>query len=189
VGVEDHPPETLRAPEDIGRVRSEIARNDVDSLVVDDLRRDDLPGLLWSGGRGHVRAVAQALDRAERGEVEYLAVRAPGGWPIAIGGVDYTARKGAGKLWQLSTMEELRGLGVGSRLIREAEWRITQRGLSHAVLSVEDGNVRAQALYERLGYRIYGHEQESWDVEDPNGTVREHVAEVTLLEKALAESP
>jgi hypothetical protein len=41
-------------------------------------------------------------------------------------------------------------------------------------------------LYERLGYRAFGHEQESWEVEDDNGGIRLHVAECTLLEKKLA---
>jgi ribosomal protein S18 acetylase RimI-like enzyme len=63
--------------------------------------------------------------------------------------------------------------------------RIKNRGLDTAVLSVEDDNFRAKALYERLGYNAYGHEQESWNEADQFGNVTTRRAEVTLMRKTL----
>jgi hypothetical protein len=61
------------------------------------------------------------------GQVEYLAVRAPGGFPVSIGGIDYAKQPGAGIVWQLSTHGDLRSLGLGTALIKEAEARIKKR--------------------------------------------------------------
>src|SRR5919197_2145994 len=139
----------LRQVVEIGRVAA---------LRVNDLSKDDLPHIGWSGSKTHLDYVERALTRAEAGDVDYLAVRAPGGEPVAIGGVNYMAHEGAGTLWQLVTKESLRGLGLGTRLIAEAEARIKQRGLTHALIGVEDDNPRARRLYERLGYRVAGQE-------------------------------
>ena len=64
-------------------VRSLIGRNGVASLVVDDLRHDDLALLGWSGSPLHIESITRALTRVPSGEVEYLVVRAPDGAPIA----------------------------------------------------------------------------------------------------------
>jgi hypothetical protein len=47
-----------------------------------------LEHIFWSDGPSHFGAVARALHRAAAGEVEYLAVRAPGGQPVAKLGID-----------------------------------------------------------------------------------------------------
>lgn len=166
--------------------REAIASHGVDALEVNDLTRADLIRIPWSGGPLHPASVGKALDRVDAGEVDYLAVRSPEGWPVAIGGIDYQAHPGAGTLWQLSTHGELQGLGIGTKLIKVAEGRVKTRGVATAMLGVEDDNHRARALYERLGYEVCGHEQESWDVADKQGNVTTHHAEVTLMRKQLS---
>ena len=168
----------------IQETRRAVEVNGAGSLVVTDLNRDDLSQIWWAGSADHIRGIAVTLDRVTAGEVEYLAVRAPHGAPVAVGGIDYARHQGAGRSGA-STHWLLRSLGIGTRLIAEAETRITQRGLERAVIGVEDDNTRARALYERLGYRAFGHEQESWEVEDDNGGIRLHVIECTLLDKNL----
>jgi GNAT superfamily N-acetyltransferase len=162
-----------------------VREHGVESLAVDDLTHTDLDKISWSGGPLHPKYVEEALNRVPGGEVEYLAVRAPSGWPVAIGGIDYAAEEGAGTLWQLATHPRLRGLGLGTRLITEAEKRIQDRGLEWARLSVEDDNGRARALYERLGYEKYGDGQESWNQVDETGNVYTHHADVALMNKRL----
>jgi ribosomal protein S18 acetylase RimI-like enzyme len=166
-------------------VRRFIETNGVESLTVDDLTLDDLPNVGWAGSRSHLRYVERALERAAAGEVDYLAVRAPTGEPISIGGVNYAAHEGAGTLWQLATKDSLRSLGLGTRLIAEAEKRIKKRGLRRAMMGVEDDNARARQLYERLGYRVSGHEEDTWKVEDAHGNEVIHKAQITLLNKEL----
>jgi len=46
--------------------------------------------------------------------------------------------------------------GIGTALIRHAEQLVRQRGFEHAVIEVDIDNLRARALYERLGYAESG---------------------------------
>jgi hypothetical protein len=57
--------------------RAAIREHGAGSLTVDDLTPADLERIGWSGGPTHTPAVAEALKRAEQGEVDYLAVRSP----------------------------------------------------------------------------------------------------------------
>ncbi|TJZ51031.1 GNAT family N-acetyltransferase [Streptomyces piniterrae] len=154
-------------------------------LTVRDLLPADLPSCGWAGTPLHLANVARQLDRARRGEVDYLAVCTPSGAPVAKCGIDYRVREGAGTLWQLAVLPALQSCGIGGLLVSAAERRIVGRGLSRAELSVEEDNPRARALYERLGYTAYGQETESWDQQGPDGVVRRHEAVCTLMRKEL----
>ena len=154
-------------------------------LTVRDLTAGDLPACAWSGSATHLASVAEALDRARLGEVDYLAVCPPSGLPVAIGGIDYAKTPGAGTLWQLAVHEALQSCGIGTILIRAAEQRIRGRGLHRAELGVEECNPRARALYERLGYVAYGREPASWDEEGADGSIVRYETVCTLMRKEL----
>jgi ribosomal protein S18 acetylase RimI-like enzyme len=156
------------------------------SLSVRDLTEADLPTCGWSGGTLHLRQVARELDRARRGEVDYLAVCPPSDLPVGIGAVDYEARPGAGTLCQLAVHPALQSCGIGSLLVRAAEQRILARGLRIAELSVEEINPRARALYERLGYTSCGHQSDAWEMATPDGSVRRYETVCTVMRKRLA---
>jgi ribosomal protein S18 acetylase RimI-like enzyme len=166
-------------------VRRVLANEGPTGLRVDELVREDLPSLGWSGDAAHLASVGRALDRVELGEVEYLVVCAPSGVPIAKGLIDYALKAGTGTLSQLTTAHELQGLGIGARLIAVAEGRMRDRGIRVAELGVEDDNPRARALYERLGYREVGRESASWNVEDADGSLSLYETELSVLRKAL----
>ncbi|MFB8028941.1 GNAT family N-acetyltransferase [Streptomyces sp. NPDC056465] len=155
------------------------------SVEVRDLLPQDLPACTWSGSATHLRHVEQELARAATGEVDYLAVCTSAGLPVAIGGVDYRVSKGAGTLWQLAVLPALQSHGLGTLLIRAAERRIEGRGLRRAELGVEEDNLRARTLYERLGFVAYGREPDSWDEEGPDGSVRRHETLCVLMRKQL----
>jgi ribosomal protein S18 acetylase RimI-like enzyme len=155
------------------------------AFSVDDLRADEVAGLTWAGGAIHLRHVAEAVARVEAGEVDYLAVRDADGVPLAIGGVDYTARPDAVTLWQLSTHPDHRSRGLGRRLIAALEQRARARGYTQARLSVERDNVRAHALYQRLGYRVVGSSVERWQTCDEHGHEVTHHADCIELAKPL----
>lgn len=155
------------------------------SLTVRDLTHEDLPSCAWSGSATHLVSMAKALDRAARGEVDYLAVCPPSGLPVAVGGVDYAETPGAGTLWQLAVHEALQSCGIGTVLIQAAEQRIRARGLDRAELGVEENNPRARALYERLGYVAYGSAPDSWEVESSDGTTTRYETMCTLMRKPL----
>ncbi|MFB8169603.1 GNAT family N-acetyltransferase [Kitasatospora purpeofusca] len=155
-------------------------------LSVRDLTEADLPSCGWAGSPKHVRELVHQIRRAEAGEVDYLAVCTPVGLPVAIGGIDYMVKPGAATLWQLGVHPALQSCGIGTLLVRSAEQRIITRGLTRAELAVEESNPRARALYERLGYRAFGRELESWDVEAEDGSLRRYGTMCTLMGKDLA---
>jgi hypothetical protein len=130
-------------------------------LTIRDLIPDDLPSCAWSGSASHLVSVAKQLERAHRGEVDYLAACPPSGLPVAIG-------------------------GIGTILIQAAEQRILARGLNRAELGVEECNPRARALYDRLGYVAYGRAPDSWDEQAPDGTMFRYETVCTLMRKELS---
>jgi ribosomal protein S18 acetylase RimI-like enzyme len=169
----------------VRETREAVAKNGVGSLEVDHLTSEDLPRISWSGGRTHIENVRGQLARVAEGEVEYLAARSPGGWPVGKCAIDYTQHEGAGSMFQLATLPELQGLGIARRLIAESEDLIRKRGLRIAMLAFEDGNTRARRIYERLGYEVCGEESASWVSEDASGRTFTKHAHLTLLKKEL----
>ncbi|WP_374104482.1 GNAT family N-acetyltransferase [Streptomyces sp. HB132] len=155
-------------------------------VVVRDLTPADLPACSWSGSATHLVKVARELERAQAGEVDYLAVCTPVGLPVAIGGVDYQVTEGAGTLWQLGVLPALQSCGLGAVLVGAAEDRIRARGLRRAELGAEESNPRARALYERLGYVAYGSRPDAWDVEAADGSLRRYETMCTLMRKDLS---
>ena len=154
-------------------------------LTIRDLTPEDLPSCAWWVSAWDRDQLGQTLERARRGEVDYLAVCPPSGVPVALGGVDYTLTPGAGTLWQLAVHGALQSCGIGTLLIEAAEHRIRARGLRRAELSVEESNPRARALYERLGYTAYGRQPEAWDEQAEDGTLRRYETVCTLMRKEL----
>lgn len=152
-------------------------------LTVRDVTFEDLVTCNWSGVDLVYRR--ETLERAARGEVDYLAVCPPSGVPVATGGVDYSKPPGAATIWQLSVDEALRSCGIGTILVRALEDRIRARGLRLAQLGVDDNASRPRALYERLGYVACGSEIGSWNQQSPDGTVTRYETTITLLSKEL----
>jgi|SRR6185437_7406108 len=154
-------------------------------LEVRDLGPGDLESCGWAGTAIHLAAIARALERARLGEVEYLAACPPSGPPMGLGAADYAKTPGAGTIWMLEVHPALQSCGIGTVLIQAAGQRIRARGLCRAELGVEDGNPRARALYERLGYAAYGSEPDSWDQEAAGGTISRYETMLTLMRKEL----
>ena len=166
-------------------LRQMVLADGARQLAVGDLRDDDLVGLAWSGNPAHLRSVAAALKRAERGLEDYLVVRAPIGQPVAKMRVDYTSEADTGVFSQLAVVGPLQGLGIATMLIGVGEQRVHARGLAFAALGVEDNNPRARRLYERLGYQATGRQHASWETEDDHGVLRLCETTLTILRKRL----
>jgi GNAT superfamily N-acetyltransferase len=154
-------------------------------LTVRDLTEEDLPACGWYGTATDLAYVAEAIRRARRGEVDYLAVCPPSGLPVAVGGADYTKPPGAATFWQLSVQAELRSCGIGTVLIGALEQRVRARGLRWVELGVDDKDSRPRALYERLGYVVTGSEIGSWDQEAAGGSTTRYETRITLMRKEL----
>ncbi|GGR86151.1 hypothetical protein GCM10010252_26040 [Streptomyces aureoverticillatus] len=59
-------------------------------------------------------------------------------------------------------------------------------GLRRAEPAVEETNTRARALYERMSYVAYARQQDSWDEQAPDGSLRRYATMCTLMRKELA---
>lgn len=66
------------------------------------------------------------------------------------------ARPGEYYLDSLAVSGAYRGAGIGTRLIEAFERRAVALGWEQTMLLVEQANLKARALYERLGYREDG---------------------------------
>lgn len=170
----------------LSETRSVVAAQGAAALPVNELGLDDLPLIAWSGNPKHIDAVRRELLRVPSGDVDYLAVRTPQGRPVAKGMIDYAAFDGAGLLGQLATHPQLQSLGIGARLMTAAEARIVARGLSVAMLGVEEGHDRARSLYERMGFAVVERGTDSWEVQSSDGTISTHHAQVLYLSKPVA---
>jgi ribosomal protein S18 acetylase RimI-like enzyme len=152
-------------------------------LSVRDLTAADLPGLGESPSK--LVSMRKELERAARGEVDYLAVCGPAGQPLGYGAVDYLKPAGGATLYQLSVREPVQSCGIGTVLIHALEERTRARGIPFAELGVDDAWTRPQRLYERLGYVVSGSETGSWNVDGPDGSVSRYETTITLLRKQL----
>jgi ribosomal protein S18 acetylase RimI-like enzyme len=154
-----------------------------DTLIIDELTEADLPAIAWSGGPAHLESVARYLARAASGEVDYLAVRTPGGRIVAKGGIDYAEHPGYGTMLQLAANPT--GHGYGTLLIQAMEERIRARGVD-VMLGVESNNPGALRLYQRLGYTECGTEDASWETTDAGGRRFRYRTTLMLLRKQLS---
>jgi ribosomal protein S18 acetylase RimI-like enzyme len=149
--------------------------------VIAPLTEDDLPAIAWSGSASHLRSVARYLKRPD--EVDYLTVRTPDGQILAKGLIDFAHREDAGMIEQVAVHADVQGRGIGTFLLAEMEHRIADRGMTWAVLGVEDDNPRARTLYERLAYEAFDRLHDSWEAERENGELYMHETEVILMRK------
>ncbi|MBB6036260.1 GNAT family N-acetyltransferase [Phytomonospora endophytica] len=156
------------------------------SVTVRPLTISDLATCAWSGGPGHLDAVADALRAPD---FDYLAVcPEASGLPVAIGGVNFAPRPGAGEITQLGVHPALQSCGLGTILITALEDRVTARGLTVAELGVETTNPRARALYERLGYRAFDTVRTGWDRRTEDGTVYRYETDCVEMRKHLTSA-
>ncbi len=66
---------------------------------------------------------------------------------------DYFVGEAHGHVGILAVTEEAEGRGAGAALMRAAEAWARERGYRRLTLNVFDGNARARAVYDHLGYR------------------------------------
>lgn len=74
------------------------------------------------------------------------------GRALAFLGAFHHSRWLAGHIYTINVHPELRGRGIGRRLLEEAEARLAALGMRRCVLEVNVENEAAIALYERCGY-------------------------------------
>ena len=104
---------------------------------------------------GDRRALFDALDHPQPGTELFIAEldgQAAGCllmWTLE----DYFSQRWHAHVSVIAVTKDAEGAGVGRALMAHAESWARARGHTNITLSVFEGNRRAQALYERVGYR------------------------------------
>ena len=97
------------------------------------------------------QGVPEALERDGRDpECEHFIALSAG---AAVGAARLRELEGCAKLERVAVLAEHRGAGLGRALVRAAEARATERGLTEIVLSAQSAVVD---FYLELGYRTEG---------------------------------
>ena len=112
---------------------------------------------------------ARWLERQAADEV-HVAVAVVDGLPVGRVGLDLVRRApDASFVWAAHVEHDWQSRGVGTALMRRLEEVTRERGLRAIELYVGKDNPRAQALYERLGYRVVGETTTRWSYRDERG--------------------
>jgi ribosomal protein S18 acetylase RimI-like enzyme len=147
----------------------------------------DLPKLEWFGQYTEHRAIfADVFARQQAGEALML-VAVLNDFPIGQIWIDLASlkTKSIAVLWALRVLEPLQRLGIGSRLIAVAEEQARRHGFAQAAIGVEKSNDLARHLYERLGYRVVGDNEQRWTYTTPDGAEVEEVVVEWVMHKLL----
>ncbi len=106
--------------------------------------------------RAVIASIDEALSGARSDAAVFVAVNTSGeplGFIHLHGATDFFTGESHGHVSDIVVMPEAEGHGVGQALMAAADdWA---RALGYRVLSLHvfDGNARARAFYQRLGYR------------------------------------
>lgn len=128
------------------------------SVVVRDLDADDTLHLEWHGGED-LRAWYQAQWRNHQSDEVHVLIADFNGFPIGQAAIHWRGKPthpAIPDLQSLRVLDAFRGLGLGSLLLECAEKLVAQTEHDQISLGVGLENLRARALYERLGYEIVG---------------------------------
>ncbi|MQC26775.1 MAG: GNAT family N-acetyltransferase [Chloroflexi bacterium] len=157
------------------------------------LVESDLRGLEWEGEYIHFRRIYElAYRRALKGDaVLWVADGAEGLlgqlFVLLRSMADPAAADGRRRAFihSFRVRPEVRGRGLGSRMLRKAEGDLRRRGYRWASLNVARDNAAAVRLYKRAGYAIVSEEEGRWMYLDHRGIEREVHEPSWRMRKAL----
>ncbi len=144
------------------------------SITIRPPQQDDLPKLEWFGMMTPFRQIIQQdFARFQSGEMVFLVAEA-NCFPIGQVTVDLVRLKqqNIGYVMSLRVLPDWHRQGIGTRLMLAVEQSVSSHGLSIVRLNVEQDNVSAKQLYERLGYSVIGEECEPWQYTTPDGRIQ-----------------
>lgn len=158
------------------------------NLTVRPCAREDLEKLEWFGTfTPHREIIHQAYKAQESGD-NLMLLAVANGFPVAQAWVDLAKHRPepVGLLWAVRVFPVFQGMGIGTRLLREAEREMQARGVREAEIGVEKDNEAARRLYERLGYRVVAEVREEYEFTPPGGERVRAYADQWMLRKPLA---
>jgi ribosomal protein S18 acetylase RimI-like enzyme len=154
--------------------------------------QSDLPALEWDGQYRHFRRIyAETFARMQQG-ISLMWLASLDGFVIGQLFVQMACeRKELADGWQRAYIYSFRirpsyqNYGLGTRLLTFVEQDLQKRKFRYAVLNVSKTNIRARALYERLGYEVIAHEPGVWSFQDDQGAWHSIEEPAWRMEKSL----
>lgn len=132
------------------------------------VRAEDLPKLEWFGSLAHWRDINQRTFKDHQAGLRLMFVADLNNFPVGQVVIDVTTRTYA-YLYALRVLEPLRGLGIGTALLKLGDRVACEHGFDQIHLAVEKSNIRARRLYERHGYHIFTERVDVWSYVDHHG--------------------
>ena len=150
-------------------------------VIVRPIRRKDLPALEWDGEYKHFRRVyLEVFHRMRSGLARMWAADLPLEGIIGQVFVQYRSKrqeladgKNRAYVHSFRVKHPYRGAGLGSKLMKEVEVDLIQRGYKHVTLNVSYTNPGARRLYFRLGYRVVGPDSGNWSYHNDQGDLQQ----------------
>ena len=159
----------------------EITPQPLDGLTIRHLRQADLPALEWEGEYAHFRNLyAEAFQRMQVGQALIWVAEVPS---VGVIGQAFIQLKINGRprladgwhrayLHSFRVRLELRGRGVGTKMMNVVETDLRRRGFRYVMLNVTQDNQAARDLYIRLNYEVVGEDAGKWSYVDQHGKVQ-----------------
>ncbi len=161
-------------------------------VIIRHVISEDLPLLEWEGEYLHFRRLfAGAYQRQLAGQsvlwIALLDGRAVGQVFIQLDSERLDLADGLERayLYSFRVRPEFRGQQLGTLIHRTVENDLRLRGYQYITLNVGKKNIRAQALYRRLGYRYVAHEPGRWSYPDHEGVWHDVEEPAWRMEKRL----
>ncbi|HEX2620954.1 MAG TPA: GNAT family N-acetyltransferase, partial [Phototrophicaceae bacterium] len=154
--------------------------------------RADVIKLEWFGQFTHFRQLMRRAYHEQQHGRRMILVADFNGFPVgqvviqlASNNIRIADGNTHAYLYSFRVMDLFQGMGIGTRLLHEAETLLTERGFKYATLSVAKDNMGAFRLYRRNGYYVIGEDPGHWSYVDQYGITREVVEPCRILEKRL----
>lgn len=165
---------------------------DISHVLIRHAKEADLPALEWEGEyRKYRRIYRRAMEEAQRGRRILFVAEIEGEivGQIFIQLSHHRSRpKGmssTGYLQSFRIKPPFRNIGIGTRLICQAEEALKERGYKRAIIAVAQHNQDAQRLYERHGYSVFREDPGEWSFIDDQGLPQYISEPAYLMEKQL----
>lgn len=161
-----------------------LPRDWLETVIIRNVRKDDLPALEWGGEFSHFRRVyAEAFERARMGYSVLWVAELPEKGIIAQVFIQLICNRHEladgikrAYLYSFRVHHDFRNQGLGSHMVRHVEMDLIRRGFQFLTLNVARDNLDALRLYLRLGFHIVAAEPGIWSFVDDKG-VRQTVEE------------
>lgn len=155
-------------------------------------QEDDLPALEWGGEyRRYRRLYQRAMLEANQGRRALFVVEVGG---EIVGQIfvqfgynrpELNDKSSTGYIQSFRIKPAFRNLGIGTRLIHQAEDVLRDRKFHRAVVAVAQENRAARRLYKRLGYTVFAEDPGQWSYVDDHGQLQYVSEPAYLLQKQL----